>query len=120
MRPAYTQHAEGSFHCTLVPGTNHCGIDDTDATFKYAVDIEYTSRDALDDKGFLLDNLTFRSYFNSLGAVRISCEEVAHAACEYFKGLLAPRMKFVASIRVRIFPFEGVWVESCINAEAQS
>lgn len=46
-----------------VEGPYHCGPDHTSPkTFTYQVEIEYPS-DALDDKGFLLDNTAFGDYF---------------------------------------------------------
>lgn len=76
---AFTQHATDCF-TVEVTGPYHCGPDDTSPRqFKFEVTIEYPD-DALDEKGFLLDNLTFKQYFNSLGVTDLSCELLCRKA----------------------------------------
>jgi hypothetical protein len=108
----FRQSAEGAFECDVVPGTPHCGIDSTHSRFRYHVAITYTSRSVLDSNGFLLDNLTFQAYFNTLGKLRVSCELVAANAVEYFVALLADNMRYVSDVSVCVFPFDGVCVEA--------
>lgn len=90
MKSGFRQHVEGEFE-VIVKGQNHCGIDDEPRkAFRYEVDIFYPP-DALDERGFLLDNLTFRSYFSSIGETDMSCERLAQSAHAYFCGLLQGR-----------------------------
>lgn len=63
MKRAFHQHASDSFTVQVIPGTEHCGIDDTHSTFRFAVDIDY-DESALDSHDFLIDNTYFRQYFN--------------------------------------------------------
>src|SRR4051812_42915223 len=79
----FKQYAKGSFTCGI-SGLYHCGPDDTSPKrFDYEVELRYPAT-ALDERGFLLDNLDFRHYFESLGASSVSCELLAKQACEYF------------------------------------
>lgn len=106
----YHQHASGDFITEIVPGTNHCGIDERRGHFKFCVDINYLDG-ALDSHGFLLDNLAFQEYFDSLGPISLSCEQLSQNACNYFLSQLGDRIRFVTSINVRVYPFGDVFVE---------
>lgn len=106
------QHASGKFSCDVVPGTPHCGKDENRGHFRYCVDVVYSSHEALDDRGFLLDNLDFKHYFDGVTRVSVSCEQLAMDACRYFTRKLEGRLKHVVSIDVKIYPFGDVYVES--------
>lgn len=107
----YHQHASDSFKVEVIPGTHHCGIDDTHSTFRFSVDIDYTAN-ALDENDFLLDNTYFRQYFNSLGPVCVSCERLASNSVDHLLSGLASRINDVVRVAVRIYPFGDVYVES--------
>lgn len=118
MKPtAFIQRAKGEFTVMLAPGTPHCGPDQSDKPipghFSYEVEIDYDS-DALDDRGFLLDNKTFQNYFNSLnanGPIEISCEKLCEQAEAALCEMVSPRRKDCQKIEVKIFPMPGVSVE---------
>lgn len=111
----FAQHAAGDFVVKTVPATSHCGRTSGNGHFRYCVDINYHSDAALDEHGFLLDNLDFQDYFDSLSDVKISCERMAQEAVNYFIGKLGPRISHAASIAVRIYPFGEVYVESRVT-----
>src|SRR5690349_10291975 len=79
----FTQKAYGEFTVRLAPNTPHCGPKSTTFVersdpYRYEIELVYNSQ-ALDAQGFLIDNLWFREYFNSLRDVvlSISCELLA-------------------------------------------
>jgi hypothetical protein len=112
----YSQHAEGTFKARTIAGTPHCGRIDGDATFAYTVDIPFRlGCDVLDTSGFLLDNLDFQNYFDSLPAISVSCEQLARQAAHHFCLALGDRASMVEYISVRIHPFAGVWVEGRVH-----
>ncbi len=79
----FTQHVTGDFYLE-VGGPWHCGPDDSSPKrLKYEVLIEYPDQ-ALDEHGFLIDNLAFRRYFDSIGYTVDSCEVIAMKACLHF------------------------------------
>jgi len=76
---AYVQEAQGEFTIE-VSGPYHCGPDHTTPKrFPYKVTIHYHDG-ALDENGFLLDNTSFREYFNTLGCTSLSCERLCDKA----------------------------------------
>jgi hypothetical protein len=114
----FKQHASGEFDATVVPGTNHCGIDDANGHFRFEVDIDFHgSRDPLDDHGFLFDNTDFGRYFSSLPPISVSCERLAEQSAHAFLGMLGDRARCVKSICVKIFPFGDVCVEEDLEIE---
>lgn len=112
----YHQHAAGEFEVDVVPGTPHCGVDQRRGHFRYVVDIIYHDG-ALDSNGFLLDNTSFRQYFDSLGPVSISCEQLARRSCEELIAQLGERKRYVMSASVSIVPFGEVYVEALESDE---
>lgn len=108
----FRQHAAGDFTCRVVPGTPHCGKDEGTGHFRYCVDVTYHNKAALDDNGFLLDNLDFQRWFDGLGPVSISCEALAIEACKHFEARLGDRLKYVDLLDVKIYPFGDVYVEA--------
>lgn len=67
-----------------VAGFYHCGPDHTSPKkFDYEVEVHYRRR-GLDDRGFLMDNLSFQVYFQSLERLTDSCELMSMRAAEYF------------------------------------
>lgn len=113
---SYAQHASGEFSVDVVPGTKHCGINDSRGQFKYQVDIEYT-KSALDANQFLLDNTDFQRYFQALAPLDVSCEAFATRCADHFAECLAPRIDSVRRIAVRIYPFGDVFVEAILTNE---
>lgn len=76
---SFIQFAEGQF-TTPVSGPNHCGPDrSSPKTFAFEVQIEYRNP-TLTEQGFLIDNLAFDQYFDGIGTVTESCEELARKA----------------------------------------
>jgi hypothetical protein len=76
---SFVQRAQGSF-TVEVHGEYHCGPNhDSPKEFTYEVEIHYPE-EALDENGFLLDNLFCGRYFNSLGSTELSCERLARKA----------------------------------------
>jgi hypothetical protein len=83
-RPMYRQFGYGEFDVYVV-GENHCGPNhESPKSFNYEVEVRYPL-DALDERGFLLDNLSFQEYFEALHQTSYSCELLAtHAACTFW------------------------------------
>lgn len=84
-----------------VKGDFHCGMDQTSPKiFNWEVEICW-SDSALDERGFLLDNMDFRKYFNTLGVTADSCELlVLKAAKHYWAEVSARAQKVTVSVRV--------------------
>lgn len=83
LRPIFLQYAQGRF-ITEVTGPFHCGPNhDSPKVFEYEVTLHYPP-DALDDEGFLQDNLTFietvAHYFDRIHTTDLSCERLAQRA----------------------------------------
>lgn len=86
----FTQHAKGMF-TVEVGGRWHCGPDNTTPKqLAYEVTIEYPDG-ALDTHGFLIDNLAFQKYFDTIRYTEDSCEMVASKANTFFRGLCLHR-----------------------------
>lgn len=116
----FGQQATGTFNAQTVPGTNHCGKDDGPAAFEYTVYVPFRKGcDVLDTSGFLLDNLYFQQYFNSLPPITLSCEKLARQAGHHFCEVLGDRARMVEYVAVRIHPFAGVWVEARVHPPNQ-
>ncbi len=75
MRPMFTQTAQGKFTAN-VSDMFHCGLDHSPQTFTFRVQIHWPDG-ALDEHGFLLDNLAFQQYFDGIGSFTESCEMLA-------------------------------------------
>lgn len=118
--PRFRQHSSGKFHATVVPGTNHCGINDVSGDFGFEVNIEFRKDHVtpLDESGFLLDNLCFQQYFDSLPPITVSCEELCEQAGDAFIDMLGERASLVHDVCVRIFPFGDTCVEVDMEAES--
>jgi hypothetical protein len=105
----FHQRAHGTFTAPVVPGTPHCGIDDTSlCNCAYRIELVYDDN-ALDSDGFLLDNTAFRQYFNDLcqTPVSISCENLCRKIAADLCVLCSDRAK---RVRVALAPFAGVEV----------
>ncbi len=86
----FTQHATGMFDIE-VGGQWHCGPDTNPRQrFSFEVTIEYPDS-ALDGHGFLIDNLAFQKYFDTLRYTEDSCEMVAMKANAFFRSLCCHR-----------------------------
>ena len=86
----YTQRANGQF-TVEVEGDYHCGPNhDTPKTFAFEVELTYCD-ECLDERGFLLDNLTFQRYFDSIQVTDLSCERLVRKCAEYFCKLAGER-----------------------------
>ncbi len=82
----FRQHAKGIF-TTEVGGQWHCGPDHTSPKqLLYEVTIQYPDS-ALDSHGFLVDNLAFQQYFDTIRYTEDSCEMLAKKAADWFCGL---------------------------------
>lgn len=78
---SFEQFAQGTMTIE-VEGDWHCGPDNTSPRkFDWEVLITYPDG-ALDEKGFLLDNLSFEGFFNGLGKTSLSCEKLTEKCCE--------------------------------------
>lgn len=119
----YIQRAQGKFTTWLMPDTPHCGPKSADHlirdTFGYVVEIKFAP-DALDDKGFLLDNLWFAQYFDNLQDVRIaiSCEKLAGVIASDICREIGPRACACDAVSVTLEPIVGVTV-CCIYRKQQ-
>jgi hypothetical protein len=99
----FQQVATGSFSVE-VSGCCHCGPDDSSPKkFDFRVEIEFHGS-PLDVHGFLLDNLSFMSYFNSIGTLDYSCELLAMTAAKAFWRMAGRRCRIV---RVSIWGIPG-------------
>lgn len=84
---AFRQVAEGYFVID-VHGLNHCGPNhDSPKRFKYEVEV-VAPDSALSAQGFLLDNLEFDHYFNTLESTELSCEALARQCALHFTNLI--------------------------------
>src|SRR5579863_1463401 len=111
---AFNQFAQGKFTID-VTGPYHCGPDHTTPkTFDFEVALRY-HEDALDERGFLIDNTHFRQYFNALGTTDLSCERLVRKASQDFYGLVQDRC---LEIRVAIWAIpNGARVEHVLVPE---
>ena len=101
--PNFRQVANGSFSAD-VEGCFHCGPNhDSPKAFDYEVEVHYPS-EALDERGFLMDNLAFSEYFTQLQKVEHSCELLAKTAAEFFWNIAKGRCK---EIRVAVWGIRG-------------
>jgi hypothetical protein len=119
LKPSWNQHASGEFSVDIVAGTKHCGLDDSRGHFRYEVNLCYTG-DALDSNRFLLDNTDFQRYFQGLGPIGISCEEVARGACQHFQASLGERSSECTRVAVKIYPFGDVYVEHVLSLSEET
>lgn len=96
----FKQFADGSFSID-VKGEFHCGVDnDSPKIFNWEVEICW-SDSALDERGFLLDNMAFRKYFNTLGVTTDSCELLVLKAAKHYWAEVRDRAQTVSvSIQV--------------------
>jgi hypothetical protein len=102
--PAFRQMANGSFSVE-VDGCYHCGPNhDSPKAFDYEVEVHYHGLQSLDARGFLMDNLAFRMYFEGLQKLTDSCELMAQKAAEFFWKQLNGRCK---EIRVKVWGIKG-------------
>lgn len=115
----FTLERWGEFEVAIQPDTPHCGPDGQILrTFGFYVTVR-AGDDALDEHGFLVDNLTLSAYFEKTYGdpahpVNHSCEQISKAAAFGIRGLI-PKLSACEEIRVRIKPFEGaavtyIWV----------
>jgi hypothetical protein len=113
---SYKQQASGTITLKVVPGTNHCGVDDNSVTVNYNIEIGFDN-DALDDQGFLLDNTAFRGYWTAMSTVPIdiSCERLAAKVCRDILGMLGARAANVRYLTVTLSPFDGVSVSHTLT-----
>lgn len=99
----FKQTVSGKFSVD-VEGRYHCGPDHTSPkVFDFEVYIEYL-KEALDEHGFLMDNLSFAEYFTDLYKTDKSCELLALQAFDDFKLRLQQRAKV---LRVAIWGIPG-------------
>lgn len=91
----FTVEVEGLYHC----GPNH----ESPKTFAYEAEVHYPI-ESLDERGFLLDNLTFSSWFDALGSITESCEMLARRACCELWGVAEGRCGYM---RVAIWGIKG-------------
>ena len=88
---SFFEQRDSGFFMVEVEGANHCGPNHrSPKRFRYDIQIVY-KHDSLDDNGFLLDNLTFKQYFRSIGRTALSCELLARKTAEDFTGQLQGR-----------------------------
>lgn len=111
MTKTYRQTANGTVTLQTVPETNHCGIAGGPVQLNYVVDMIF-DHDALDESGFLLDNLAFRGCFEGLAntPVDMSCERLAGHVAEIMKSMLGARADKLQSITVSLSPFQGATI----------
>ena len=100
---SFEQYATGIMNIE-VEGDFHCGPDNTSPRdFTWEVLVVYPD-EALDEHGFLLDNLEFEEYFKSLKRTNKSCEELIQAACEDFWAACSGRAR---ELRTTIWAIPG-------------
>lgn len=110
----FEQHTHGTTTLTVDPATHHCGIADKSnrICITYTVSMQFTEG-ALDENGFLLNNLWFKGYFAqmSLTPVTLSCEELCQKVCNDICSELGERAHYLLNLECQIEPFEGTGVE---------
>ncbi len=95
----FTQFAHGNF-AVDVEGEFHCGPDNTSPKiFGWSVNINWPD-EALDEHGFLLDNTSFRHYFDTLAVTSDSCELIVLKAAKHFKAIAKDAQAVTVSIEV--------------------
>lgn len=113
IRTAYFQSAEGSVTLPYRPGFPHCGPENNplggSVTITYRIYLEFPE-DSLDEKGFLLDNLSFRDFFEACRyrfreGLEHSCENFARYCCGMFC-----EMSKCWRAKVAISAIDGVWI----------
>ena len=104
----FTQYAEGNVVLTVVPGSHHCGLGDTEINVDWEIELEFTG-EALDDKGFLVDALDFNIYFGELAQIPLSysCEMLARKIAKDFILAAATDKERLIGISVKISPMKG-------------
>lgn len=104
----FTQSASGEFSIE-VSGLYHCGPNhDSPKMFHYDVQLSWPD-DALDDKGFLLDNTAFQAYFDHLGHTDLSCERLVIKAHNDIQAMCDAHYPG-ATVVVSLIPFGHVKV----------
>ncbi len=78
----FIQHATGQFRLN-VGGEWHCGDGPEPKILTFDVKIEYPDT-ALNSHGFLIDNLEFQRYFDTIQYSEKSCELLAWQAADHF------------------------------------
>lgn len=95
----FSQRAVGTFE-PAVAGEFHCGPDHTSPKlFNWEVRLQWPDA-ALDPNGFLLDNMSFREYFNAIEVLTDSCELVTIKAAKHFTALAPAAGKVTVTIEV--------------------
>lgn len=95
----FHQRAAGTFQIE-VGGEFHCGPDHSSPKiFGWSVEIDWDD-EALNQNGFLLDNMMFRGYFMGLSYTTDSCELLVLKASKHFKGLAGNALKVTVGIDV--------------------
>lgn len=116
-RTGYTQTAHGTFTVYVQPNTPHCGQISADhliqLNYRYEVTLKY-HRDALNEQGFLQDNLYFAEYFGNFKFVHIgiSCEKLADVIADQLLEALGDRACLCTSVTVGIGAVPDVMVYS--------
>lgn len=116
-RGLFIQRAKGK--CNLpVCGDNHCGIQKDYVSLKYNIVIK-CNLEALDDKGFLIDNVEFQKWFEWAESVswEESCEEICKIVHDAFCRRLEDRLQYVVSIKVTLSAVKGVTMTYCNKGE---
>jgi hypothetical protein len=73
----------GNFTCLLEPGAAHCGIRNHANNFDYDVKIAIDD-DALNHRGFVMDNQEIDLYFQTIKSTAESCEQLSLQAAKHF------------------------------------
>ncbi len=112
----YIQRAQGKFTAD-VTGPFHCGLDKSPQTFTYKVEVRWPDS-ALDEHGFLLDNLEFQRFFDSIGHFTESCELLARRCEQELAGLCGTKGEHV-SVDIGVpgladIEYEAEWPESMV------
>lgn len=105
--PMFQQYVQGEFEIE-VTGLFHCGPNhESPKRFRYEVTLHYPG-DALDEAGFLQDNLMFRAvtgaYFKGLTETKLSCELLCRKNARDLCDLAPETCK---GVKVAIWPIDN-------------
>jgi hypothetical protein len=115
MSTSFRQTAQGRFDFRVRPNTPHCGPSTAQYPAKmqanYEVEITY-GKNALDKRGFLLDNTWFGEYFQgfSESQIGISCECLCQLVADDIVGQLRREGRPAVKVSVCIEAIPGVKV----------
>jgi hypothetical protein len=112
VKHGFRQGSSGEATIPVVPGSNHCSLTKPAIAIRWEIEFLFDVQ-ALDEKGFLFDAVTFTAYWQALATEGIdySCELLAYRTLTNLLDMLGERAKYVQHSHIRIYPFGATFAE---------